>query len=79
MFKIISEHDFPRRTCGNLGPWHCQSSANLSPEPEFEMLGEDLLLRQLKNIALTKRQIDVCRAVGKPQANESWRPGGVQE
>ena len=28
------------------------------PEPEFEVLGEDLLLRQLKNIAWTQRQID---------------------
>ena len=46
-----------------MGPWHCQSSANLSPEPEFEVLGEDLLLRQLKNIALTERQIEICRVV----------------
>ena len=32
------------------------------PEPEFEVLGEDLLLRRLKNITWTQRQIDVCRS-----------------
>ena len=32
------------------------------PEPEFEVLGEDLLLRQLKNIAWNQRQIGICRA-----------------
>ena len=48
------------------------------PEPEFEVLGEDLLLRQLKNIAWTQRQIGIWRAHTGARSARNSEPGGRQ-